>query len=189
MRCTPGFQQTLRDEGESEVTATVTESDSWPTPIDEGSDVEKKGPAQLFPTIVSFQPPEPEPLPRPKPTWWSDAWEMLDGMESESPLCQYMIPMSGEAFRHKCESDIHAIDLYCSRSVIDPVTGESRLANEQDDENQVVGGVMWSDEAITMSAVCRKGQDPFEIDLHHLKKMLEVVPNGRRITLHTTSEA
>jgi hypothetical protein len=27
-----------------------------------------------------------------------------------------------------------------------------------------------SDEAITMSAVCRKGQDPFEIHLHHLKK-------------------
>jgi hypothetical protein len=75
---TSPFAEMLSDEGESEVTATVTESDSWPTPSDEGSDTEKKGPAQLFPTAVSLRTPEPEPLPRSKPTWWSDAWEMLD---------------------------------------------------------------------------------------------------------------
>jgi hypothetical protein len=118
----------------------------------------------------------------------SDSWEILDGIESESHLCHYLTPMSGEEFRYKCESDIHAIDLYCSRSVIDPATGESRMANEQDDENQVVAGVMWSDEAITMSVVCRKGQDPYGICLHHLKKMLEVCLARRGLTLHTTSE-
>jgi hypothetical protein len=30
------------------------------------------------------------------------------------------------------------MDLYCARSIVDPVTGESRTATEQDDENQVV---------------------------------------------------
>jgi hypothetical protein len=96
--------------------------------------------------------------------------------------------MSGEEFRYKCESYIHAIDQYCSRSLIDPVTGESRTAEEQDNENQLVAGVMWSDEAITLSAVTGKGCDPYERHLHHLKKMLEVCPTGRGPTLHTTSE-
>jgi hypothetical protein len=96
--------------------------------------------------------------------------------------------MSGEEFCYRCESDVHAIDEYCTRSVTDPTTGESRLAREQDDENQVVCGVLWSDEAITMSATYGKGLNPNGMHLHHLKKMLECVPNGRGLTLHTTSE-
>jgi hypothetical protein len=71
---------------------------------------------------------------------------MLDGIQSEDMRFGYLTPMSREEFRYRCASDVHAIDLYCTRSIIDPITGESRLATEQDDENQVVGGVLWSDE-------------------------------------------
>jgi hypothetical protein len=163
----------------------VSESDTQPAPP-EDEETEEKGPAQMFPAIVSL--PTSEPLPRPKPTWWSDAWEMLDGIQSESSVRDYLIPVSGEEFRVRCESDVHAIDLYCSRSVIDPVTGESRLANEQDDENQVVTGVMWSDEVITMSAVYGKGRDPNELHLLHLKRMLDACPANHAFFLHTSSE-
>jgi hypothetical protein len=94
--------------------------------------------------------------------------------------------MSGEEFRLKCESDVHASDLYCSRSVLDPVTGESRLAEERD-ENQVVAGLMWSDEAITMSAVCAKGRSLDGLFLLHLKRMLDASPSNGAFTLHTSS--
>jgi hypothetical protein len=33
-----------------------------------------------------------------------------------------------------------------------------------------------------------KGTDPNEMHLHHLKRMLDCVPNGRGLTLHTTFE-
>jgi hypothetical protein len=113
---------------------------------------------------------------------------MLDGIRSESAIRGYLILMSGEEFRIRCESDVHAMDLYCSRSVIDPITGGSRLAEEQNDENQVVAGVMWSDEAVTMSAVYGKGCDPNGLHLAYLKKMLDACPVNRALTLHTTSE-
>jgi hypothetical protein len=137
------------------------------------------------PTIVSL--PTPEPLPKQKPQWWSEAWDMLDGIQSESRFWPYLVPMSGAELRLKCESDIHAIDVYCSRSILDPNTGESRMANEQDEENQVVTGVMWSDEAITMSAVYGKSRDPNDMFVAHLKKMLDLCPAGHVLTLHPTS--
>jgi hypothetical protein len=184
---TSPFAVMVSDDGETEP---EPESDSWPQPQSPSdSDVsvgKERGPGQAFSTIVSL--PTPEPLPRPKPTWWSEAWEMLDGIQSEDMRIGYLTPMSGEEFRYKCESDVHAIDLCRTRSVIDPITGESRLATEQDDENRVVGGVMWSDEAITMSADYGKGSNPNGMHIHHLKRMLECVPNGRGLTLHTTSE-
>jgi hypothetical protein len=96
---------------------------------------------------------------------------MLDGIESEDPRIGYLTPMSGEE-----SSDVHAIGLYCSRQ------------NEQDGENQVVGGVMSSDEAVTLSVAHGKGHNRNEIHLQHLRKMLDYVPNGLGLTLHTTSE-
>jgi hypothetical protein len=162
---------------------TEEETISWPQPAEDVPTIKEKGPAQALPTIVPL--PTPKPLPRSKPTWWSEAWEMLDGIQSEDARIGYLTPMSGEEFRYKCESDVQAIDLYYSRSLIDSDTGESRLATEQDDENQVIAGVLWSDEAITMSAVYGKGSDPNGLHFHHLKRMFECVTNGRGLTLHT----
>jgi hypothetical protein len=123
-----------------------------------------------------------------KPQWWTEAWDMLDGIESEDPRVDYLEQVDGVHFLAKCESDIHAIDNYCSRTVADPVSGEERLAQESDDMHQTVCGAIWSDEVITFSATCGKGADPNERFLHHLKRMLQVVPNGRGLTLHTSSE-
>jgi hypothetical protein len=100
---------------------------------------------------------------------------MLDGIESEDIRIGYLPPMSGEAFRYKCKSDVHTMDIYCTRQ------------DENYDENQVVGGVMWSDEATTFSAAYGKEKDQNEIHLHNLTKMLDCIPNGRGLTMHTTS--
>jgi hypothetical protein len=156
---------------------TEPESDGWPQPQSPSErESEEKGPAQTFPTIVSLPAPDLPPSPKVRPTWWSEAWEMLDGIESEDTRIGYLTPMSEEEFRYKCESDVHAIDLYCTRP------------DDQDEENQVVGGVMWSDEAITSSAVCGKGRSRDAIHLQNLKRMLDCIPNGRGLTIHTTSE-
>jgi hypothetical protein len=172
---TSPFAVMLSDDGEQE---TEPESDGQPQPQSPSeSDVpEERGPAQTFPTIVSIPTPGLPPRPKTRPTWWSEAWEMSDGIESEDPRIGYLSPMSGEEFRLKCESDVHAIDLYCSRQ------------DEQNEENQVVGGVMWSDEAIILSVAHGKGHNRNEIHLQHLRKMLDCVPNGLGLTLHTTSE-
>jgi hypothetical protein len=113
---------------------------------------------------------------------------MLDGIESEDPRCGYVEPVCGAHFLEKCQSDIHAIDNYCSRPVYDEQSGESYIAQEDDEVQQSVCGVLWSDEVITLSAIGGKGANPNERYLHHLKKMLEAVPNGRGLTLHTSSE-
>jgi hypothetical protein len=113
---------------------------------------------------------------------------MLEGIESEDPRIEYVVPRSGEHFLIKCESDAHAIDNYCSRTVYDADSGETRLANEFDDEHQVVCGVMWSDEVITLSSTYGRGANPNETYLHHLKRLLQAVPNGRGLILHTSSE-
>jgi hypothetical protein len=155
---------------------------------EEDSVEEEKGPAQLFPTIVSLPTPEPEPLPSQKPAWWTEAWDILDGIRSEHTIPRNLIPMSPEEFSYRCNSDVHAIDQYCTRSIIDPDTGESRLAGEADDENQVVTGVIWSDEAITMSDVHGKGRDPDELFLAHLKKMLDLCPNHGAFYMYSASE-
>jgi hypothetical protein len=169
----------------------VGDADVQKTPLDTQSDTpattyttEEESSVPRALTIVSL--PTPEPLPRPKPTWWSEPWDMLDGIQPEESL-GYLTPMCGAEFRFKCESDIHAIDLYCTRSIIDPITGESRLAEVQDDENQVVAGVMWCDEPITLSAVYGKGYDPNGLYLSHQRRMLDICPAGRGITLRTTS--
>jgi hypothetical protein len=60
--------------------------------------------------------------------------------------------------------------------------------DNSDDMHQTVCGAIWSDEVITLSATCGKGVDPNERFLHHLKCILQLVPNGRGITLHTSSE-
>jgi hypothetical protein len=162
---------------DEEEPATEPESDGWPQPrFSSESESEEKGPEQAFPTIVSLPTPELPPSPKVRPNWWSEAWEMLDGIESEDTWIGYLTPMSVEAFRYKCESDVHAIDLYCTRQ------------DEDDEENQVVGGVMWSDEAITFSAAYGKGKDRNEIHLHNLRKMLDCILNGRGLTMHRTSE-
>jgi hypothetical protein len=169
------------------------DSEAQPTQLDVQNDAqastpetEGRPPAQLFPTIVSL--PTPEPLPKPKPQWWSEAWDMLEGIQSEDQRIGILTPVCGDEFRLKCESDIHAIDVYCSQPVFDPVTSESRSATEEDDEFQVAAGVMWSDEVITMSAVYGKGRDPNDMHVHHLKKIVDLCPAGRGLTLHTSSE-
>jgi hypothetical protein len=173
---------------DSEETSDEESSNPWPAPATDSENEDRKGPAQLFPTIVSLPTPPVEPARKERPLWWTDAWDMLDGIESEDLPIEYVVPMSGEHFVVKCESDVHAIDNYCSRTVVDAVTGESRLAIEEDDQHQVVCGVMWSDEAITLSATYGKGANPNERYLHHLKRLLDAVPNGRGLTLHTSSE-
>jgi hypothetical protein len=135
-------------------TAEVSEEESsgpWPekTPTADSENEDRKGPAQLFPTIVSLPTPSVTPVPQEKPPWWTEAWEMLDGIESEDPRCRYVEPVCGAHFLEKCQSDIHAIDNYCSRSVYDEQTGESRIAQEDDEVQQSVCVVMWSDEVIT----------------------------------------
>jgi hypothetical protein len=153
-------------------------SDAWVAPATDSEGEDSKGPAHLFPTIVSLPTPLVEPVQKVKPLWWSEAWDMLDGIESDDLRIRYVVPMSGEHFVVKCESDVHAIDNYCSRTVHDEESGESRIAEEQDDMHQVVCGVMRSGEAITFSATYGKGSNPNERYLHHLKRMLEAVPNG-----------
>jgi hypothetical protein len=153
-------------------------SNPWPAPVttdSEGDD--EKGAAQNFPTIVSLPTPLPVLIPEEKPTWRSDAWEMLLGIESEDQRIGHLKPVSPETFRIKCESDVHAIDLHCSRP------------DENDEINQVVGGVMWSDEVITLSvAYSRKFRSQEETHLHNLKRMLDCIPNGCGLTTHTKSE-
>jgi hypothetical protein len=51
--------------------------------------------------------------------------------------------------------------------------------DENDEENQVVGGVMWSDEAITFSAAHEKGGNRNEIHLQNLSNLRK---------MHTISE-
>jgi hypothetical protein len=128
-------------------------SNPWPAPATDSENEDKKGPAQLFPTIVSLPTPPAAPVHQAKPLWWTEAWDMLDGIESEDLRVEYLVPVCGEHFLARCESDIHAIDNYCSRTVYDEESGESRIAEEQDDMQQTVCGVMWSDEVITLSEI------------------------------------
>jgi hypothetical protein len=173
---------------DSEDTSEEESSNPWPPPATTPESSDEKGPAQLFPTIVSLPTPPAAPVQQEKPLWWTEAWEMLDGIESVDPRIGYVEPVDGEHFLAECESDIHAIDNYCSRTVFDTASGEGRLAQESDDMYQTVCGVIWSDEVITFSSIGGKGADPNERYLHHLKCMLQVVPNGRGLTLHTSCE-
>jgi hypothetical protein len=169
---------------------TTDDEPQFPQPVStpDSENEDRKGPAQLFPTIVSLPTAPIEPVRVERPQWWTEAWNMLDGIESEDPRIGYVVPVEGRCFEPKCESDCHAIDRYCSRFAVDAVTGETRNATREDDQQQVVCGAMWTDEVITLSATCGKGCDPDERYLHHLKMLLSAVPNGRALTLHTSSE-
>jgi hypothetical protein len=112
----------LSDDGEPE-TEPVSDGSPQPQSPPVSDAPEEKG-------IVSLPTPETPPIPKARPVWWSEAWEVLDRIESDDPRIGYLTQMSREEFRYKCESNVHAIDLYCTRSVVDPVTGESRPATE-----------------------------------------------------------
>jgi ribonuclease HI len=185
---TSPFAVVLSDSSDSDIAISDEESSNpWPAPATTPDSADEKGKAQLFPTIASLPTPAPTPEVQERPQWWTEAWDMLEGIESEDQRKGYLRPVDGVHFLARCESDIHEIDNYCSRTVVE-ASGAERLAQEADDMHQTVCGAIWSDEVITLSATCGKGVDPNERFLHHLKCILQLVPNGRGITLHTSSE-
>jgi hypothetical protein len=151
-------------------------SDAWVTPPkDEYDPIPHRSPVSA-----------PDPVPRAKPEWWTPVWDRLSetissrGFGVEEPMC----PLQ---FREECGADVTAIDQYGTRLAYDSDTGGEIKAGEDNDLTEVVVGVVWSDNQLTMTRVGDQRVDSHDLYRRNLRAMMEMCPESGEITVFTES--
>jgi hypothetical protein len=129
-----------------------------------------------------------EPVLPSKPSWWSTPWQKLE--QEPIPGAPYAVQrvVSPVEFKEHADLDAGAIDFYDSRKKIDPNTGTEIARGEGNDLFHGVVGIMWSGDLITLTRAVSYNGTKEELILSSVAGMLSLVPEGRKLELHTESE-
>jgi hypothetical protein len=161
--------------------AIVSEGDGSDKPPQPPKDSEDDRPLPR-PTFSSFE----HQVPRAKPECCTEAWDQLEGGQSEFGEC--ILPVCPLEFRNEVLMDVSAFDQPGYQTQTDPTTGATILPNQGNELLGGVVGVFWSCTHVTMTS-CADKNTTSEMDfLRNFSQLVSLCPEGRTLMFKTHSK-